>query len=89
MRSKNSRAISRAESEHMARVKSLPCSVCDAPAPSAAHHPKQGNHFTTIALCQDCHQGSHNGIHGQRRMWMIKHMDEDDALNITIQRLMG
>lgn len=87
MRSKNSKAISRAESDHMARVKSLPCSVCDAPPPSAAHHQKQGNHYTTVALCQDCHQGSHNGIHGQRRMWLIKHMDEDDALNITIKRL--
>lgn len=89
MRSKNARAISRTESEHMARVKSLPCSVCDEPPPSAAHHVKQGNHFTTVALCQDCHQGSHNGIHGQRRMWLIKHMDEDDALNITIMRLLG
>ena len=29
------------EREHLARVKALPCSVCDAPGPSEAHHVKQ------------------------------------------------
>jgi hypothetical protein len=28
------------------------------------------------------------GWHGQKRMWAIKKMDELDALNITIERLM-
>jgi hypothetical protein len=28
------------------------------------------------------------GWHGQRRMWAIKKMDELDALNITIERLL-
>ena len=28
------------------------------------------------------------GWHGQKRMWAIKKMDEMDALNITIQRLL-
>jgi hypothetical protein len=28
------------------------------------------------------------GWHGQRRMWKIKKMDELDALNITIERLL-
>jgi hypothetical protein len=28
------------------------------------------------------------GWHGQRRMWALKKMDEIDALNITIKRLM-
>lgn len=88
MWSKNQKRHTQAESDHMAAVKSLPCSVCDEPAPSAAHHVKQGNHFTTVALCQSCHQCPHNGIHGQRRMWLIKKMDEDDALNVTIRRLM-
>ena len=27
-----------AEREHLGRVKLLPCSVCDAPGPSEAHH---------------------------------------------------
>jgi hypothetical protein len=28
------------------------------------------------------------GWHGQRRMWALKKMDEIDALNVTIKRLM-
>ena len=31
------------ERAHLGRVKELPCSVCDAPGPSEAHHTKQGN----------------------------------------------
>jgi hypothetical protein len=27
------------------------------------------------------------GLHGQRRMWAIKKMEELDALNVTIERL--
>jgi len=74
--------------EHIGRVKALPCSVCDAPPPSAAHHVKQHQQFTVVALCTDCHQGSFNGWHGQKRMWSIKKMDELDALAITIERLL-
>jgi hypothetical protein len=73
---------------HIGRVKALPCSVCDAPPPSAAHHVKQHQQFTVVALCTDCHQGSFNGWHGQKRMWSIKKMDELDALAITIERLL-
>jgi hypothetical protein len=28
------------------------------------------------------------GWHGQKRMWALKKMDEIDALNITIKRLL-
>ena len=74
--------------EHIGRVKGLPCSVCDASPPSAAHHVKQHQQFTVVALCTDCHQGSFNGWHGQKRMWSIKKMDELDALAVTIERLL-
>jgi len=67
-------------------VKELPCSVCDEAGPSDAHHIKQGNHFTVVALCKSCHQGSMLGWHGQKRAWAIRKMDENDALNVTIQR---
>ena len=87
MRSKNSKSISAAEREHVSRVKALPCSVCDEPGPSDAHHIKQGQHYTVVALCKSCHQGSLMGLHGQRRMWAIKKMDEVDALAVTVQRL--
>jgi hypothetical protein len=76
------------ERKHLARVKELPCSVCDASAPSDAHHVKQHRQYTCVALCKDCHQGAVMGWHGQKRMWSLKKMDEIDALNITIARLL-
>jgi hypothetical protein len=76
------------ERYHLTRVKELPCSVCDAPGPSDAHHVKQHRQYTCVALCKDCHQGPVMGWHGQRRMWNLKKMDEIDALNVTIKRLM-
>jgi hypothetical protein len=76
------------ERKHLSRVKELPCSVCDAAGPSDAHHVKQHRQYTCVALCKDCHQGSVMGWHGQKRMWSLKKMDEIDALNITIARLL-
>lgn len=79
--------LTAAERRHLQRVKSLPCSVCNAPPPSSAHHVRQHSQYICVALCHDCHQGAFNGIHGQRRMWAVKKMDELDALNVTIRRL--
>lgn len=87
MRSKNSPRITPAESAHMARVKSVACVVCDAPPPSEAHHIRQGDHMTTVALCVDCHRGSVNGWHGQKTMWRVRKWDELDALNETLRRV--
>jgi len=81
-------SLSVKEREHIGKVKLLPCSVCDAAGPSSAHHIKQSNQYTVVALCWDCHQSPMLGWHGQKRMWSIKKMDMDDALNITIKRLM-
>lgn len=86
MRSKNSKALTDAEATHIERVKQLPCSVCDAPGPSDAHHINQGQHFTTVALCKDCHQGA-SGWHGTKALWRIRKMDELAALNVTIRRV--
>ena len=83
----NNRLTAR-ERAHLARVKELPCSVCDAEGPSDAHHFKQGAQFTAIALCKECHQGSIMGWHGQKRAWAIRKMDELDALNVTLSRLL-
>lgn len=88
MRTKNAARITTAESAHLARVKLCPCSVCGAPPPSAAHHIKQGQHWTAVALCQDCHQGSRNGWHGQKALWRVMKMDEVDALAVTIQNVL-
>lgn len=79
--------LTKREREHLGRVKELACSVCDAPGPSEAHHVKQGQQFTAVALCPDCHRGSFMGWHGQKRAWAIRKMDELAALNVTISRL--
>lgn len=89
MRTKNAKAITKDEAVHLAAVKELPCSVCDAPGPSDAHHIKQGQHYTCVALCKECHQGSFMGLHGQKRSWIIRKMDETDALAITIRRILA
>lgn len=88
MQSKNKKAPTVAERDHIERVKELPCSVCDEHGPSDAHEIKQGQWFTAVALCKSCHQGSLLGLHGQRRAWTLRKMDELDALAVTIQRLM-
>ena len=79
--------LTAAERAHLGRVKELPCSVCDAPGPSEAHHMKQHRQYTCIALCESCHRG-YNGLHGTKAFWRIRKMDELDALNVTIERLM-
>jgi hypothetical protein len=88
MRSKNSRAFTASESAHVEAVKSVACVVCDAPAPSAAHHINQGQHYTVVALCWHCHQGP-QGWHGDKTLWRIRKMDELAALNETIRRVYG
>jgi hypothetical protein len=86
VRSKNSSSLTKAEREHLGRVKELPCSLCDKDGPSAAHHIVQGQHFTAVALCYECHQGR-LGWHGDKTLWRIKKLDELAALNITLARL--
>lgn len=86
MQSTNKRT-SAAGRKHLARVKALPCSVCDAPPPSEAHHIDQRSAYSCVALCAECHRGS-AGWHGTRALWRIKKMSEVDALYRTIERLM-
>lgn len=88
MQSKNKRAPRKSEAEHAAKIAALPCSVCDAPPPSEVHEVKQGQWFTSVALCGECHRNQFFGLHGQRRAWAIRKMDELDALAVTVERLM-
>lgn len=87
MRTKNAKTMTDAERMHIAAVKALPCSVCNQPGPSDAHHIKQGQAWTCVSLCKDCHQGGFAGWHGQKRAWIARKLDELDALAVTIQRL--
>ena len=79
--------LSAKERVHLGRVKELPCSVCEKAGPSQAHHIKQGNQYTAVALCEECHMGPFMGWHGQKRAWTLAKMDELDALNMTLMRL--
>ncbi len=88
MRSKNSRRITDIESEHLASVKSSGCAVCDAGPFVEAHHIEQGQHFTTIGLCIECHRGP-LGWHGDKTLWRIFKMTEIKALNETLKRVLG
>ena len=93
MKSKNSARITAAESEHMAAVKGVSCVVCDAPPPSLAHHVNQGDHFTTVAVCELCHVGK-GGIHGDQSMWRLRFRiggtaAELMAINETLKRVYG
>jgi len=84
MRSRNIGANARA---HLQRIKNLSCGVCGAPGPSHAHHIKQGLHFATIPLCDDCHVGPHNGWHGGKAIWRVTKKDELIVLSETIEKL--
>lgn len=86
VRRMHSKNITQPDRLHMGKVKSLPCAVCDAPAPSEAHHIEQGLHFTCIPLCERCHRGSH-GWHGTKALWRVRKMTEMKALNETIRKL--
>jgi hypothetical protein len=89
MHSKNHRPLTPRERSHVERVKRLPCGVCGAEGQSEAHHVVQERHWTVIPLCEDCHRGSFNGWHGQRRIWQVKKLDEMDVLNATIEAIYG
>lgn len=79
--------LSPRERRHLAAVKEMPCGVCGAAGPSDAHHIEQGLQFTCIPLCKDCHQGSHNGIHGRRAIWNVTKKTEMSVLNDTVEQL--
>lgn len=91
MQSKNKPAQTKAEREHVAKVKLLSCGVCDGGggygAPSDAHELEQGLWFTSIPLCSDCHTGPHNGIHRLASIWKVKKLTELIVLDQTIRRL--
>jgi hypothetical protein len=65
--------------------------TCDEPAPSEAHHVVQGDHYTTVALCQPCHRGP-RGIHGDQTMLRLRFRiagthGELRAINETLARI--
>jgi len=80
--------LNAAQRKYLATIKTLSCGVCDAAGPSDAHHIEQGLQYICIPLCKDCHQGSHNGIHGRRSIWNVLKKTELSVLNDTIKKLL-
>jgi len=80
-------SYNKAERAWVSMVKEQPCSICGQAGPSDAHHIKQGKHYTVVALCKSCHQGSKMGWHGEKAAWRIAKMEEIDALNVTISNI--
>lgn len=89
MQSRNKKSPTASEQRHIVRVKELSCGLCDQLGPSECHEMKQGQWFSSLPLCADCHRGLHNGLHGRQAMWKIKKKDELDVLAETIERLYG
>lgn len=89
MQSKNKKAPTVAEIQHIERIKSMDCGCCGAKGPCDAHELNQGQWFTSIPLCKDCHQGSHNGIHGEQRIWKVLKKTELSVLNDTVRMLVA
>lgn len=85
----NSKNITAIDKKYFQMIKNMPCGVCGASAPSDAHHIEQGLHCLSIPLCKDCHQGSRNGIHGQRFIWKALKKDELSVLNDTIKKVIS
>ena len=77
------------ERVHIERVKELSCSVCDRPGPSEAHHLKQSLQRCVVALCPECHRDNEMGWHGRKTAWRVRKMDELDALDVTLKRLLA
>jgi hypothetical protein len=71
----------------------MSCCVCGEAAsedkPSEAHEIEQGLWFLSIPLCAGCHRGSHNGIHGQARIWKVKKITELSALDDTFRKVIA
>ena len=88
MQSKNKKAPTAAERQHIERVKGMPCGVCTSPGPSEVHEIEQGLWFASIPLCPDCHRGPLLGLHGPRRAWTVRKLTELVVLANTVEILM-
>lgn len=79
-------------------MKSLSCVLCDLlgqaqSGVTEAHHIRTGHgmgdrasDFLTVALCEDCHRGTH-GFHGTKTLMRIAKLTEMDLLAETIRQM--
>lgn len=87
MQTKNKKSPTVAERTYIGLIKAMDCGCCGQTGPSEAHEIDQGQWFTSIPLCADCHRGQHNGIHGQKRIWSVLKKTEMTVLNDTVEKV--
>jgi len=79
------------ESERMAKVKRLPCVVCEAPPPSDCHHITQFGrrlgHKFTLPLCYEDHRGRRGFSGMDRSAWDKSVSNQLKYLEIVNQQL--
>jgi hypothetical protein len=85
MQSKNKPRPTAVEALHIERLAQLPC-VVDGLGPVEVHEFEQGQWFTAVPLCYECHRGTH-GWHGTRQRWTLARMDMLKAINETLRKL--
>lgn len=85
-------------SDYLRRVKELDCVLCSLLGQqqngvTEAHHIRTGHglgdrasDFLTVALCVECHRGTH-GFHGTKALMKIAKLSELDLLAETIKTL--
>ena len=86
------KVATKAEREHMSKVASLGCLVCQRPA--NVHHIRpiglgignRSSHYETIPLCHDHHQGQFS-IHNSKQEFEDKYGTEQELLNKTFMEL--
>lgn len=85
----------KAQTAHLTRLAALPCALCGF-EPVEIHHILEGRikgrksgHWTAIPLCSNCHRGSKDGIHGEKRMLSVRKATELELLAETLEKLYG
>ena len=87
------RVSNKKEKEHLAKVASLGCYVCERPA--EVHHirPKglgisnRSSHYETIPLCFEHHRTGKDSIHLGKKLFIEKYGTEQEILEITKERI--
>lgn len=76
--------------KRLARVKGMPCVICNAPPPSDAHHcchdrfgQRKSSDAETIPLCKIHHQDGPEAIHTNKRAWREKHGPDHGFLQMV------
>ena len=88
----NKKVATKAEREHMSKVASLGCLVCQRPA--NVHHIRpiglgignRSSHYETIPLCRDHHVGSFS-IHNTKRQFEDAYGTEEQLLHKTLKEI--